>query len=426
MVTTNTFAHDRMCTLWEEAAETTSMNMTLSKDLQTYTMGGMANKDRTAGGASNTSFGAPADNPIGDREYIPQEYRFEIKDGIETAEGDGQNIIDRMIPVNRIRSFNVLATIKAKELGDPQRVTKVAQGFARDIANKIDTICYKEMIIRSTMFVGTGAKFTYDAAIDAETLMLNRGLSRFGRKLFLSNKHYAAVAKDLSTAARDVLVTDALSRAKIPNLATFDTMRSDYLISNPAVNASDQGSMSVNGDQEHVVATYGTDGFYKDNREMTLIMKKADFLTPGTKIKISKLNSVHPETREDTGEEMQFTVLAKNSNTSIQITPPIIASGPYQNVVGKALHGTGIDIINKVSDTPSLFYTPESTVIVPGRVPVIGDAIRTTTLTTENGIPMTMLYWYDGHKMQYNMKAVVSMDVQVIYPDMLGGIYRTA
>jgi hypothetical protein len=36
-----------------------------------------------------------------------------------------------------------------------------------------------------------------------------------------------------------------------------------------------------------------------------------------------------------------------------------------------------------------------------------------------------MLYWYDGHKMQYNMKAVVSFDVQVVYPEMLGSIYKT-
>ena len=49
------------------------------------------------------------------------------------------------------------------------------------------------------------------------------------------------------------------------------------------------------------------------------------------------------------------------------------------------------------ADAPSLFYTPESTVIVPGRVPVIGDGIRSMTTTTENGIPLTLMYWYDAN-----------------------------
>ena len=411
----NSFAHDKMCTIWEQAAETTGMNMTLSKDLETYTMSDMANKDRT-GNANNTNFGSGN----GDREYIPQEYRFEVKNGIETTDSDFQDIIDRMIPVNRIRSFNVPATIKAKELQDPQRIKKVADGFARDIANKIDTVCYQTMIEQATMFVGVANKFTFEAGIDAETLMLNRGLSKFGRKLFLSNKHYAAVAKDLGAASRDVLVQDALSRAKIPDLATFDTMRSDYLLNLAGNTAS---TITVNGNQSATVATFGADGFYKDNRSMTLALTNATTanMPVGTKFTIAGVNAVHPETRQDTGSLMTFTVIAAANGAPV-VQPAIVVSGPYQNCTAQAATGAAVVILNKNTDAPSLFYTPESTVIVPGVVPVIGDGVKTMTLTTENGIPMTMVYWYDGHKMQYNMKAVFNFDVQVVYPNMLGMI----
>ncbi|MGL4756209.1 MAG: P22 phage major capsid protein family protein [Aeromonadaceae bacterium] len=411
----NSFAHDKMCTIWEQAAETTGMNMTLSKDLETYTMSDMANKDRT-GNASNTNFGSGN----GDREYIPQEYRFEVKNGIETTDADFQDVIDRMIPVNRIRSFNVPATIKAKELQDPQRIKKVADGFARDIANKIDTVCYQTMIEQATMFVSVANKFTFEAGIDAETLMLNRGLSKFNRKLFLSNKHYAAVAKDLGAASRDVLVQDALSRAKIPDLATFDTMRSDYLL-NLAGNTT--ANITVNGNQSATVATFGADGFYKDNRSMTLALTNATTanMPVGTKFTIAGVNAVHPETRQDTGSLMTFTVIAAANGAPI-VQPAIVVSGPYQNCTAQAATGNAVVILNKNTDAPSLFYTPESTVIVPGVVPVIGDGVKTMTLTTENGIPMTMVYWYDGHKMQYNMKAVFNFDVQVVYPNMLGMI----
>jgi hypothetical protein len=411
----NTFAHDKMCTLWEKAAEQTGMNMTLSKDLETYQMSDMANKDRT-GSANNNNFGSGA----GDREYIPQEYRFDVKDGIETSESDFQDVIDRMIPVNRIRSFNVPATIKSKDLQDPQRIQKVADGFSRDIANKIDLVCYQTMLQQSTMFIGSNTAFDFKLGIDAETMMLNRGLSKFDRKLFLSNKHYASVAKDLGAASRDVMVQDALSRAKIPDLATFNTMRSDYLLS---LAGNITANVTVNGNQSATVATYASDGFYLDNRSMTLSLTNATTtnMPVGTKFTIAGVNAVHPETREDTGDLMTFTVITA-SNGSPVIQPAIVSSGVFKNCSAQAATGAAVVILNKKTDAPSLFYTPESTVIVPGRVPVIGDGVKTQTLTTENGIPMTMLYWYDGHKMQYNMKAVFSFDVQVLYPNMLGMI----
>ncbi|MCP3679378.1 MAG: hypothetical protein GY782_03570 [Gammaproteobacteria bacterium] len=411
----NSFAHDKMCTLWEEVAETTGMRMALSKDLNTYNMSDMANKDQTGDG-NDTNYGTGSD-----REYIPQDYRFEAKDGIVTTDSDFQNVVDRMIPVNRGLSFNIPASVKAKELGNPSRLTEIAKGFARDIANKIDTTCYQKMINQSTMFVGVDSKFDFTAGIDAETLLLNRGLSAYDRKLFLSNKHYSSVAKELGQMSREVFTADALSRAQIPDLATFNTMRSDYLI-NVAGNGTT--GLTVNGNQSHTVATYDNEGFYLDNRSMSLAITGATAgkLPVGTKFTIAGVNAVHPETRTDTGELMTFTVLEGGAGTA-KIQPAIVKDGPYQNVTAQAADSAAITILNAKGDAPSLFYTPESTVIVPGRVPVIGDGVKTQTLTTENGIPMTMVYWYDGHKMQYNMKAVVNFDVQVVYPEMLGAIY---
>ncbi|NKB39474.1 MAG: hypothetical protein GKR86_00180 [Ilumatobacter sp.] len=418
-ITPNQLAHDKMCTLWEQAAETTGMNMTLSKDLQTYTMSDMVNKDR-AGDANDINY----DSGNSDREYIPQEYRFEVKDGIITSDNDFQNVIDRMVPVNRNKTFNVPASIKAKELQDPSRMTKIAEGFARDIANKMDVMCYRTMIDQSTLFIDSGNKFSYEAAIDAETLLLNRGLSAYDRKLFLANKHYSVVAKDLGQQSREIYVGDAITRAQIPNLATFSTLRSDYLLSNKGITTA---NLTVTNNSKHEPTTYDGNGFYLDNRSMTLAVTNATTSTMpvGCKFTITGVNAVHPETREDTGDLMTFTVVQSGSG-SVVIQPALVADGVFKNCTAQAAAAAKIVLLNKIDETPSLFYTPQSTVIIPGRIPVIGDGVRTATLTTENGIPMTMVYWYDPHNMRYNMKAVVSFDVQVIYPEMLGAIYRTA
>tara|TARA_R100000951_G_scaffold115836_1_gene125281 strand:+ start:660 stop:1913 length:1254 start_codon:yes stop_codon:yes gene_type:complete len=410
----NQVAHDLMCTLWEETAETTGMKMSLSKDLEIYNMDGDANSDHASADTAGTS----------DREYIPQEYRFETQDGIESTDGDFQDTVDRMIPVNRGKSKRVLATISAKGLRDPQRRKKVMEGFARDIANAVDLECYQKMINESTMAVVNTTAFDYQAPIDAEILMLNYGLGAFDKNLFLSNKDYGKVAKDLGQNQYNEagIVKDALTKAQLPMLATFDTMRSDYLIN---LAKPTTATLTVNGTQSHTVSTYDANDFYLDNRSMPLVVTGATSATMpvGTKFTIAGVNFLHPETREDTGELLTFSVITTGAGT-VTVQPAIVATGPYRNASAAAATGAAVTVLNIADSNPSLFYTPESTVLIPGRLPVPADAGNVTSIeaTTEQGLPMRMTYRYDFHKERYEMKALIFFDVQVVYPNQLGMI----
>ena len=141
---------------------------------------------------------------------------------------------------------------------------RVIDGFARDLANVIDLVSYQTMIDSASMVQTSASAFDYQQAIDAETLMLNRGFGAYDKKLFLSNRDYSKVAKDLGQNqyyGRDGVPLDALSRAKIPDLATFDTMRSDYLLSLPAPTPA---ALTITSDQAHTVETYDANGFYLD------------------------------------------------------------------------------------------------------------------------------------------------------------------
>lgn len=415
----NSLAHDKMCTLWEETAETTGMKMALSKDLEIYNMDSEANMDRASSASDNSN------DSGGDREYIPQDYRFETQDGIVSSDSDYQDLVDRMIPVNRNKSKRILARIDAKGLRDPQRRSQVAKGFARDIANAVDLTCYQTMLDRSTMIIKNTGDFGYDTAIDAEVKMLNHGLGAFDRKLFLANTDYAKVAKDLGQNQYHggSIPVDALTRAKVPNLATFQTMRSDYLLQKEAPAAT---GMTINGAQSHTVATYDTDGFYLDNRQMTLSITGATAakLPVGRKFTIAGVNFLHPETRQDTGDLLEFTVLSSDSGTAT-VSPAIVTTGPYRNASAVAANSAAVTVINTAKTAPSLFYTPESTVLVPGRLPVPNDGagVQSVEATTEQGLPMRLTYEYDFHNEVFNMKALVYFDCQVILPNMLGSIY---
>lgn len=408
----NSFAKSKMAALFEETADTTSINMTLSKDLETYDMSDMANMGRTDNISGTGS----------DVEYIPQEYRFNVQDGIVSTAGDFQDITDRMIPVRRTLAKRVLARISTQDLRDDYRRARVAKGMAKDIANAVDIAAYQTMINNSSMVHAITGDFTYNTAIDAETLMLNRGLSAYDKKLFLSNKHYAKVAQSLATASRDVMVNEAVQRNKLPNLATFDTMRSDYLL-NLAANATT--GLTINGNQSHTVATYDSSGFFLDNRQMTLNITGATAanMPVGTKFTIAGVNALNPETRTNNGELQTFTVLSSAAG-SVVCSPAIVISGPYANCSAQAATGANVVILNIAANAPSLFYTPESTVLIPGRLPVPTDAggVEKVDAMTENGLPMRMTYWYDPHNEVFNIKTLIYFDVQVIHPDMVGVI----
>jgi len=409
-----------MCTLWEESAEVTGMKMSLSKDLNLYNMSNDANNDRAADASDNSNTGGS------DREYIPQEYRFNVQDGIVSTSGDFQDLIDRYIPVNRGKAKRVLAQIDAKGLRSPSRRSEVAKGFGRDIANAIDLDCYQTMIDNASMVKTSATAFDFQSGIDAEVEMLNNGLGAFDRKLFLSNSDYAQVAKDLGQKeflGRDGAPQTAFEKARVPGIATFDTMRSDYLINLAAPTAA---ALTINGNQSHTVATYdAANDFYLDNRSMTLAVTLATNTTmpTGTKFTIAGVNLLHPETRQDTGELLTFTVKLQNGATPV-IQPAIVITGPYRNASAQAAAGAAVTVLNTTSAPPSLFYTPESTVLVPGKLPIPSDGAGVTAIeaTTEQGLPMRMTFWYDPHNEVFNMKALVFYDVQVVYPHQLGCI----
>lgn len=410
----NELAHDLMCSLFDEVAETTGMSMSLSRGLETWNMSADSNADRAADSTDNSNSGGS------DREYIPQEYRFEVQDGIVSSAGDFQDIIDRMIPINRGKSKRVLASIDAKGLRDPRIRSKVAKGMARDISNAIDVLCYQTMINNATMVVQNPTAFSFEQGIDAEVLMLNHGLGAFDKKMYMSNTDYAKVAKELGQASRETMVDGAYGRAQIPDLATFDTMRSDYLVNLPAATAT---GVTINGLQEHTVSTYDANDFYLDNRSMTLNMTGATTtnMPVGTKFTVAGVNFVHPETREDTGELLTLTVITASNGAPV-IQPAIVATGPYRNASAAAADTAAVTVLNIAASKPTLFYTPESTVLVPGNLPVPSDGAGVTSvdMTTEQGLPMRMTYRYDFHEERFEIKALVFFDVQVVYPDQVG------
>lgn len=409
----NSIAQDNMMTLWDEVANGTDMNATVSKMLPKYDF------DDTDG---QRSHGVDNAASTADTEWIPQEYRFQVLDGIVSSDSDFEDLVERLIPVRRNKAKRVLFQLTTKQLRDSRTRAKAAKGVMRDIRNAVDVAVYQEIINQSSLVIQTGVDFSIDDAIDAENLMINNGLAAYNKTMLTSNRDYAKVAKELGNRlglGADGKALTAFEKAAIPMMASFDTFKSDYLI-NLAANAA--AGVTINGAQSHTVATF-TDvnqDNYLDNRSMTLnVNVGVGGSAVGTKFTIAGVNALNPETRTDNDELQTFTVIGGTSLAPL-IQPAIVITGPYRNCSAEAADTAAVVILNTTDKAPTVFWADESVQLIPGNLPVEGGGVDVLETVTEQGLPMRMTYEWDFHDEVFNCKALVFFDVVVINPEQTG------
>lgn len=386
--------------MWNDVASTTDINCTLSKALENFAMGELE--------------GARTDDQV----YVPQEYRFNVQDGLTSTDGDFQDLIDRMIKIDRTKVKRVLFKISAKELRDPRLLKMAAEGVARDIRNAIDVAAYETAIEEGSLVHTTATDFDWQTATDIEVKMADQGLSAYAKKGFLSLTDYSKVAQQLGAYQyTDGIPKDALTKAMLPPIASFETIRADYRKVLPANTTT---GVTVNGNQSHTPATYvaGSTTEFLDNRRMTLNVNVGTItnMPRGTKFTIAGINSLNPETREDTGYLQTFTVLS-GTGSALTISPAIVTSGPYANCTDIANDTAAVTILNTAACAPSVFYTPESLLLVPGQLPLGGPGVDEVVTVTENGIPLVMTMEKDFHTGDLKCKGVVYFDIVAKHPE---------
>ena len=386
--------------MWDDVASTTDINCTLSKALENFNMGEVE--------------GARTDDQV----YLPQEYRFNVQDGLTSSDSDFQDLIDRMIKIDRTKVKRVLFKISAKEMRDPRLLKMAGEGIARDIRNAIDVAAYETAIEEGALVYSSASAFDWQTAADVEVLMADRGLGGYNKKAFLSLPDYSGVAQQLGAYQyTDGIPKDALTRAKLPMLQTFDTMRADY---RKTLAGNSQTGVTVNGAQSHTPQTYvtgSTTEFY-DNRRMTLNVNTGTItnMPRGTKFTIDGVFALNPETRESTGSLQTFTVIGGTAS-ALTISPAIVTTGPYANCDAVAADTAAVTILNTTTSAPSIFYTPESLLLVPGQLPLGGPGVDEVVTTTENGIPLVMTMEKDFHTGDMHCKGVAYFDVVAKHPE---------
>ena len=360
--------------------------------------------------------------------YRPQSYRTAVQTGVDISAGAATDLIQRQVPTTFRTPDNVRYQMDFLQSRDPQHYERAGKAAAVDLAASIEANLLSTVALQAAIVVKKVGVLTWDDGATAEALMLSRGVpAGRSRKMFLNPFDYKDVAKDLGNRAYIGDVSkDAYIRSKVPDIATFETFRTDTLYNLAAVGTVT--GTTVSGAQSFTPSAM-TGDLPTDNRRMTLVVaganianiKNGDSFTIGSAG--TAVNAVHNIDKTDTGQQMTFRVISGGGTANLVITPAIIATGPYKNVTQAAGAGAAITFLNTVTKPVNAFFADGAVTLDFGDIAVNSDqGVKWMKARTKQGVPIAMGYSQALLTGVTTVRCVTRYATTVLEPEMCGVI----
>jgi hypothetical protein len=333
----------------------------------------------------------------GDVFYRKQPFNASVVTGLDVSASAKTDVIDRFVGTTFRSPDNVLFQLDAKEMRDPAYKTKQGAAAALRLAAEIDKNLYANVAAEAGIVVKKVGALTWDDGATAEALLLSRGFSGGSRrKMFLNPFDYKDIAKDLGNRAYlGDMAKDAYERSRVPNIAGFETFRTDNL-ANLAATGTVSGT-TVSGNQSFTPSAM-TSNLPTDNRRMTLVVAGANIANTkvGDSFTIVGVNAVNQNDKSDTGQLQTFRIISGQGTANLVITPAIIITGPYQNCSAQAGTGAAITFLNTATKPVNVFWNDGSVALDYGKLTFpSGQGVDVMTATTKNGVPLIMSYGFN-------------------------------
>lgn len=328
----------------------------------------------------------------GDVFYKKQNYHAAVVTGLDVSAATRTDVIERFVPTVYRSPDNVIYELDAKELRDPQHLTKMGKASALRLAAEVDKNLYAAVAASASIIVKKVGALSWDDGATAEALAVSRGINGSSLKLFMNPFDYKDVAKDLGNRAylgdRNL---SAYERSKVPDIANFATFRTDNVANLAAVGTVT--STTVTANTSHTV-TAMTGDLPTDNRYGTLGVSGANIanIKNGDTFTIAGVNAVHMIDKSDTGQPMTFRVISGGGTATLTVTPKIIISGPYQNVTAQAAAAAPLTFLNTATKPVNAFWAQGAVTLDYGKLMFpSGTGAEVMTATTKNGVPLVMV-----------------------------------
>jgi len=362
----------------------------------------------------------------GDVFYRPQDYHMETVTGLDISAATPTDLIQRQVPSVFKSPENILYQLDAKEMRDEQHLKEAGRAAGLRLSAKIDSDLYDVVAKQAANVIKKVGVLTWDDGAMAEAILISKGVKAgLSRKLFMNVFDWRDVAKDLGNKAyMNDPSMNAYEKSQVPDIASFQTYRTDNLVNLAAVGTVT--GTTVSGAQSFT-PTAMTGDLPTDNRRMTLVVaganiantKNGDAFTIGSAG--TAVNAVHNLTKDDTGQLQTFRVISGGGTANLVITPPIIASGPYKNVTQAAANGAAITFLNTATKPVNPFFLDGAVELTLGKLAFPTDqGVKVATTTSKNGVQLIMSYAFDHLKAKTTVRFTSLYGVTVLQPEMCG------
>ncbi|CVF68264.1 P22 phage major capsid protein family protein [Serratia marcescens] len=368
----------------------------------------------------------------GDVIYRPQHYHMNVEDGLDLTGKTPTDLVQRLVPSVFKEPKNILYTLDAREMRDPEHKTEAGRAAGQRLAAQIDSDLITTATQRATNVVamanntsGGQGRDLWNAAAGIDAIMTSIGVPQgINRRSFWNPFNYKDLAGELGMRAYAQGVTlTAYEKAQIPPVASFDSYKTDI---SGRVPAGTDTAITLAAAPAHKVVAKDANGMPVDNRQGTITVSGAG-LQVGDAFTIAGVNSVHQITKDTTGQLQTFRVLAVSGTTitiSPQILPPNnadVPSRPYANVDANAANGAALTLLNNNAAPANLFWADGSVELMYGKLAFpTGQGPQVMTATTEQGATLIMSYAFDHIKGSTTARFTTLYGCSVLVPEYVG------
>lgn len=274
---------------------------------------------------------------VGTTVYVKRPPEFAIRDG---ATASAQDVVEGEVAVvcDKQKGVDVQFTgFEASTNVDQLLKSKVIKAAMTQIASQIDS----DLIDNVKYFnnwVGTPGN-TIDSPADfflAPRRLDEMAVPTSDRNAILSPADAYGIAGNLlgTAAQQGEIAKSALERVKIPMIGNVESYMTQTV---PVLTTGTRATTGAQVDGASQNVTYAS---ARTTYTQTILLKSAGAsktFVAGEKLTIAGVNAVNPRTKADLGYARQFTVVSNATSAAggavtLTISPPIIASGAFQNV----------------------------------------------------------------------------------------------
>ncbi|CAM3700082.1 P22 phage major capsid protein family protein [Xenorhabdus thuongxuanensis] len=368
----------------------------------------------------------------GDVIYRPQHYHMNVEEGLDLSDKQPTALVQRLVPSVFKEPKNILYTLDAREMRDPEHKTEAGRAAGQRLAAQIDSDLIQVATQRATNVIamtnntsGGQGRDLWNCAAGIDATMTAIGVPQgINRRSFWNPFNYKDLAGELGMRAYAQGTTlTAYEKAQIPPVASFDSYKTDI---SGRVPKGTSAALTLAAAPKHKVVAKDMNDMPVDNRQGQITLS-GEGLQVGDVFTIADVYSVHQITKDTTDQPQVFRVLAVSGSTatiSPQILPPDnadVASQPYANVNANAANGAAITLLNKNAAPTNLFWADGSVELMYGKLAFpTGQGPQVMTATTEQGATLIMSYFFDHIKGVTTTRFTTLYGCSVLVPEYVG------